>query len=92
VNAQYEVAAAVLLELIGRQERYEPLAPVVELARLEREARLTQCRCCGALIVFLCSAHGGYVAVNAGSVLASDGRYSSTTHIAHAATCPHPPR
>ena len=83
MNAEAEAARAVLRDLVTRQERGESLVPSVELAKLDLSGRLTQCRSCGALIVFLSSVRsGGYVPVDARTVQANQYRFTPPDHVA----------
>jgi hypothetical protein len=52
------------------------------------EKRITRCRSCNARIVFLKTASGKNMPVDAGTVEATDTEFDSTRHKSHFAECP----
>lgn len=55
---------------------------------IHRLVPLTDCRSCGAAIVFLRTAAGRSMPVDAIDVLPDDTTYDAKRHVSHFATCP----
>ena len=54
----------------------------------EHERRITRCRSCGAMIIFLPTAKGKPMPVDAHSVEPDDDAYDAERHESHFASCP----
>lgn len=62
----------------------------VDVQRTKDAPRAVSCRSCGAAIVFLRTASGKSMPINAETVEASDETYEHGRHVSHFSTCTNP--